>query len=168
MLLATLVAANKLTYQDADWDNVEVTLSKSVLNAGNVNSIFTFDTGPIAGNGTKQQLRTINLVGVAGVAGTTIITKAVRSATNGGDGFAALGQIDATGIDIGLVTIDGDLGRILAGDATTTTQGLGALTVHSMGRFGTFTGATNLDSSINGALLSLKSKTDVKDIFLDV
>ncbi len=115
MLLATLVAANKLTYQDADGDNVEVTLSKPVLTAGNVNSIFTFDTGPIAGNGTKQQLRTINLVGVAGVAGTTIITKAMRSAANGGDGFAAIGQIDALGIDIGAVTIDGDLGRILAG-----------------------------------------------------
>lgn len=168
-LLATLVSANKLTYQDADGDNVEVAFSKPILTAGNVNAIFTFNTSNVNGsNAIKQQLRTINLTGVAGAAGTTIITKAVRSAANGGDGFAAIGQIDATGIDISTVTIDGDLGRIIAGDATTTTQGLGALTVHSMGRFGTFTGAMNLDSNINGALLSLKSKTDVKDILLDV
>ncbi len=59
-------------------------------------------------------------------------------------------------------------GGFWPGDRTATTQGLGALTVHSMGRFGTFTGATNLDSLINGKLLSLKSKADVKDIFLDV
>ena len=162
-LLASLISSTKLTYQDKDGDDVSVTLSKPVLTAANVNSIFTFDTGPIAGNGTKQQLRTINLVGIAGVAGTTITTVAVRSVANGGDGFAAIGQIDATGLDIGTVTIDGDLGRILAGDATTTTAGLGALKVHSLGRFGTFTGATNLTSTIQGAVASLTTKTDVRE-----
>ncbi len=119
-------------------------------------------------NAIKQQLRSINLVGVVGAAGTTIITKAVRSAANGGDGFAAIGQIDATGIDISTVTIDGDLGRILAGDATTTTQGLGALKVHSMGRFGTFTGAVNLKSTIQGKLLSFQAKSDVHEAQFEV
>jgi hypothetical protein len=168
-LLASLVSATKISYQDADGDNVTVTLSKAVLTAGNVNSIFAFDVGTVDGsNTTKQQLRTINLTGVAGIAGTTITTAAVRSATNGGDGFAALGQINATGIDIGAVTIDGDLGRILAGDATTSTQGLGALKVHSMGRYGTLSGATNLESVIQGKLASLTTKTDVKDASIDV
>jgi hypothetical protein len=163
-LLASLVSATKLTYQDADGDNVTVTLSKAVLTAGNVNSIFTFDVGTVDGsNTTKQQLRTINLTGVAGIAGTTITTAAVRSATTGGDGFAALGQINATGIDIGAVTIDGDLGRILAGDATTSTQGVGALKVHSIGRYGTLSGATNLETVIQGKLASLTTKSDVKE-----
>lgn len=80
---------------------------------------------------------------------------------NGGDGFAALGQIDATGRNLGAVTIDGDLGRITSGDATLTTAGLGALKVHSLGRFGTFTGATNLTSTIQGPVASLAVKTDV-------
>ena len=168
-LLASLVSATKLSYQDTDGDNVTVTLSKPVLTAGNVNSIFTFDTGTVNGsNATKQQLRSINLGGVLGVAGTTITTAAVRSATTGGDGFAAVGQINATGIDIGAVTIDGDLGRILAGDATLTTQGLGALKVHSMGRYGTLTGATNLNSVIQGKLASLTTKSDVKDAYISV
>jgi hypothetical protein len=68
---------------------------------------------------------------------------------------------------ISTVTIDGDLGRILAGDATTTTQGMGALTVHSMGRFGLLTGATNLNSVIQGKPLSLKSKTDINEAFIN-
>ena len=168
-LLASLVSATKLSYQDTDGDNVTVTLSKPVLTAGNVNSIFTFDTGTVDGSlTTKQQLRSINLGGVLGVAGTTITTAAVRSATTGGDGFAALGQIIASAIDIGAVTIDGDLGRIVAGDATLTTQGLGALKVHSMGRYGTLTGATNLNTVIQGKLVSLTTKSDVKDAFIDV
>jgi hypothetical protein len=163
-LLASLVSATKISYQDADGDNVTVTLSKAVLTAGNVNSIFTFDVGTVDGsNTTKQQLRTINLTGVTGIAGTTITTAAVRSTTNGGDGFAALGQINATGIDIGAVTIDGDLGRILAGDATTSTQAVGALKVHSIGRYGTLSGATNLETVIQGKLASLTTKSDVKE-----
>ena len=168
-LLASLVSATKLTYQDADGDSVTVTLSRPVLTAGNVNSIFTFNTGTVDGsNATKQQLRSINLVGVAGSTGTTITTVAVRSATNGGDGFAALGEINATGIDIGAVTIDGDLGRILAGDATTSTQGLGALKVHSIGRYGTLSGAMNLESVIQGKLASLTTKADIQGAFIDV
>ena len=169
-LLATLVSATKLTYQDTDGDTVEVSFSKPILTSTAVaNGIFAFDTGAVNGsNATKQLLRTINISGIAAASGTTIITKAVRSTINGGDGFAALGQVIATGLDVSTVTIDGDLGRILAGDATTTTQGLGALTVHSMGRYGLLTGATNLDSVIQGKLLLLKSKTDLNEVFINV
>lgn len=168
-LLATLVNPSKVTYQDADGDNVEVTFGKSFLTAGNVNSIFTFDTGSVNGsNAAKQQLVSLNLSGITGAAGTTIVTKSVRSPATGGDGFAAIGQIDAGGIDLGAVTIDGDLGRIVAGDFISATQGVGTLTVHSLGRFGDTTGALNLVSSIQGPLLSLKVKTDVKHVTLAV
>src|SRR5205085_6255815 len=62
---ATLVSATKLTYQDVDGDNVAVTFSKPILNAGNVNSVFLFNTGTVDGsNATKQQLQEINLTGV--------------------------------------------------------------------------------------------------------
>ena len=168
-LLATLVSPTKVSYQDVDGDNVTVTFSKAFLTPGNVNSIFTFGSSNVNGsNTTKQQLRSINLVGVAGAALTTITTAAVRSATTGGDGFAALGQVNATGLDIGNVTIDGDLGRILAGDSTTSTQGLGALAVRSMGRYSTLTGATDLVTRIQGKLLSLNVKSDVAYVFVGV
>ena len=125
LLLATLVNTTTLTYQDTDGDNVTVSFSRPILtNATVANSVFTFDTGTVNGsNAGKQQLRSINLASLPAAAGTTITTTAVRSATTGGDGFAALGQINATGRDISTVTIDGDLGRILAGDAVGTTQG---------------------------------------------
>ena len=165
---ATLVSPTRLTYRDIDGDNVTVTFSKPILNTGNVGSIFTFAPAGIGSNLQPQQLRSINLSSLATAAGTTITTDAVRSAVNGGDGFAALGQIDATGRDLSTVTIDGDLGRIRAGDANTATQALGTLSVHSMGRFGTSTGATDLLSQINGSVSALRSKSDIKEVLFSV
>jgi hypothetical protein len=167
---ATLISATKMTYQDIDGDNVTVTLSKPLLNAGNVNDVFTFFAGSVNGDNTlKQQLRSIDLTGIGAPAtGVGITTVATRSLVNGGDGFAALGQVDATGIDLGTVKIDGDLGRILAGDADTKTTGVAGLFVHSMGRFGTTTGATTLNTAIQGKLGLLQAKSDVKSAFITV
>ncbi len=168
-LLASMVSASKLTYQDVDGDDVSVTFSKAILTAANVNSVFTFDTGSVNGsNAVKQQLRSLNLVGIAGAGGVSITTVATRNAVNKGDGYAALGQINATGIDLGKVTLDGDLGRILAGDASTGTSGVVLLSTISIGRYGTLSGATNLNSVIQGTVESLKTKTDIKDAFIDV
>ena len=167
---ATLVGATTVKYQDADGDDVTVTLSKPVLTTSNANTIFKFNTGNVNGTtNTKQQLLTIDLTSVAaGATVTNITTSAVRNATTGGDGFMAIGQINATGIDLGTVTIDGDLGRIMAGDATTTTTGLAGLTVQSLGRFGTFTGAINLNTVVQGKLGSLSVKSDVNNAFINV
>src|SRR5262245_10902686 len=129
--LATLVSATKLTYQDADGDNVSVVFSKPILNAANVNDIFTFDSGAGAVNGSnvvKEQLEVIDLTGLAAAAGTAVTTKATASAVNGGDGFAALGDLRAFGLDLGAVTIDGDLGQFRAGDNNLATSGLKGLT----------------------------------------
>src|SRR5262249_32068519 len=129
-----------------------------------------FDLKNVDGsNSTKQQLRTIDLTGVgAAAAGTNITTGATPSALTGGDGYAALGQINATGIDLGTVTIDGDLGRVVAGDATTSTSGLKGLTVQSLGRFGTSTGASDLNTLIQGRLDFLKVKSDVQEASVSV
>src|SRR5262245_66668556 len=95
---ARLVNGTTLTYQDIDGDSVTVTFSKAILNASNANSIFSFGQGNVNGsNSTKQQLLEINLDGVAGATGTTITTCAARSAL-GGNGFAALGEINAAAI----------------------------------------------------------------------
>src|SRR5262249_16749717 len=108
---ATLVNASTLTYQDVDGDTVRVSFSKAILTPGNVNTVFIFDTGTAdSGNSTGQQLRRIDLTGLGATAtGVGITTTAARSSATGGDGFAAVGQINATGIDLGAVTIDGDL-----------------------------------------------------------
>ncbi len=169
VLLATLVGTNKVTYQDADGDDVTVTFSKAFLSTTNVNAIFTFDTGTVDGNNaTKQQLLSINLLEAVGVQGTNITSVAVRSAARGGDGFAAVGEIVGLGFDLGTVTIDGDLGRVMAGDQTAATPGLAGLTVHSLGRFGTSTGASALDSNVQGKLTALKVKTDIRTASVNV
>src|SRR3954467_13632987 len=99
---ATLVNPTTVTYQDVDGDivTVKVTLKKPVLTAANAPTIFKFDTAFAAAG--PQQLQTINLTSLGVAAnGINIKTSAVRSKVTGGDGIAALGQIDATGIDLG-------------------------------------------------------------------
>ncbi len=169
ILPATLVNPTTLTYQDVDGDDVALTFSNPILTVGTVNSIFAFNTGDVNGNNNvPQQLRSLNLAGFEAAAGTTITTVATRNPVKGGDGFAVLGQINARGRDLGAVTIDGDLGRILAGDATTATDGVADMTVYSMGRYGTVTGADNLTSTINGTLGSLIVRADIKGAFVQV
>ncbi|HEX3151618.1 MAG TPA: hypothetical protein VHR66_26325 [Gemmataceae bacterium] len=165
---ATLVNPTTVAYQDFDGDivTVKLTLKKPGLTAATAATIFTFDTQ--FGSGGPQQLQTINLTSLGvGANGLSIKTSAVRGKL-GGDGIAALGQIDATGIDLRSVVIDGDLGRIIAGDATTTTPGLKTLTARSLGRFGTSTGAPNLNTVIQGKLGVLNVKTDIVGAFIDV
>jgi hypothetical protein len=162
---ATLVGANKVTYQDVDGDNVTVTLSKPVLTAANVNSVFNFDAGTVNGsNATNQQLEGIDLVPLGQSAtGLGIAMSAMRSSANGGDGFAALGHISANGIDLGAIIIDGDLGRIIAGDAVSTTPGATSLKAHTIGRYSTSTGAPNLNSMVTGKLGSFLVKSDIRN-----
>src|SRR5262245_32471483 len=163
---ATVVNATTLTYQDFDGDNVTVKFSKAILTAANANSIFTFSSGAMAVNGSnvaKEALWKINLAGVGGMAGTSVTTSAIQSLTHGGDGFANLGELTATNLDLAAVVVDGDLGRVIAGDSDAVTTGLPGLTAQSLGRFGTTTGAMNLASSVNGKVGSLTIKGDVKE-----
>jgi hypothetical protein len=162
---ATLVSPYMVTYQDPNGDNVVVNFSRPILTRANVGSVFAFDTGSVSGsNSTTQQLRSISLAGLGtAVAGTGITVTAMRTALHRGDGFAAVGQIDATGIDLGLVKVDGDLGRILAGDADAATGGLKGLTVLSLGQSGTGSGAPDLTTTVQGRLGFLTVRRNVQD-----
>src|SRR5262245_66571849 len=63
-LLATLVSATTVSYQDVDGDDVTVVLSKPILTAGNVNTLFTVNVGMGDGsNALKEQLTKIDLTG---------------------------------------------------------------------------------------------------------
>ncbi|MCX7422059.1 MAG: hypothetical protein NT013_21305, partial [Planctomycetia bacterium] len=161
---ATLVNPMTLTYQDLDGDDVTVKFSQPILTTANVNSIFTFSSGAgavNASNNAQELLTKLNLTSVTTATPTNITTTAIRSATHGGDGVATLGEINATGKTLGTVILDGDLGRIVA-------LGVKGLTVQSAGRFGAATGATDLNSQIDGNLGALTVKGDFKDVFLSV
>lgn len=169
---AKLISPTMLAYQDKDGDSVIVSFSKPVLAAGVPNTIFTFDSGGGAINGNtsaKEQLQRIDLTSVsATAAGTSISLISNRGAAIGSDGFAAVGEIIASGIDLGTVKVDGDLGRVLAGDNILTTPGLKALTAQSIGRYGTSTGAADMLTQIQGRLGALSVKSDVNDAEIDV
>ena len=78
------------------------------------------------------------------------------------------GYIDASGIDLGNVTIKGDLASIFCGNGNAADgPALKTLNVRSMGRFGTATsgGFAGLESDIQGKLNALVVAGDVKDVF---
>jgi hypothetical protein len=152
---ATLAADHKtLSFTDIDGDVASVVFSAPVLNDTNVASVLHFAGGLLPNdNSTPQQLQTIDLTGLTGVLSVT-----VKATTVVGDGKVDVGWVNATGKDIGTVTISGDLGRVTAGDATTKTPGLRALRVGSLGvRDPAITQEPggNLLSVVNGSIGSL-------------
>jgi hypothetical protein len=164
---ATLVNPTLVTYQDLDGDLVKVKISKPVFDEAKINDVFKFDTGNVAGDNTvKQQLQQLSLAALtdmAAAAGANLTISAAKRP--GGDGSVNVGSINADGVDLGQVSIQGDLGQIHVGDATTDTPGLISLNVRSLGRYGLATqgGAGDLDSVIKGALGVLKVAGDVKE-----
>jgi hypothetical protein len=158
---ATLVNPTTVTYQDVDGDHVTVKVSKGTLDSTNLYFDNSFATA------SGQQLEFL-FISNAEFQGAAVTVTAVRSAVNGGDGLANVGWIYAASRDLAAVKVDGDLGRIDAGDATLTTPGLLSLTAQSLGRFGTSTGAPDLESTIQGKLGALTVKSDVVESFVNV
>ncbi len=171
---AKLVSATTLIYQDVDGDNVTVVLSKGGLTTNNANNVFTFSSGPGAVNGSTtipEQLQEIDLTALSTSAnGTGVKVTAARSPTTHGDGFANVGFITAANINLGSVSIKGDLGKIVAGTATGTTSSLASLTVQSMGRFGTTTQPPggDLQSSIARSIGTVTIKSDLDGATISV
>ena len=151
------VNATTATYDDHDGDHVTVHFTKPILTGGNVATVFNFNA---AGD-----LARLDLTG-ASSDGTGVAFTVAKVA--GGDGLVNVGAIDATGHDLGAVKLPGDLGKILAGDATTTTPGVKSLAVNSLGRLGLDTGASDLKTDIKGPLDTLIVKGDVKDAEFEV
>ena len=150
---ALFVSTTAAKYTDPDGDLVTVRFSKPILTVGNLADILT-----TTASGTGDVLTKINLAGRAAAAGTTITVSA--AVAGNGDGLTTVGTIDATGIDLGAVTIKGDLATIIAGDSTTKTPGLKSLTVTSFGIAAALAGTTPEASTITGSSGALIVRTD--------
>ena len=150
--VVTLVDATTATYTDVDGDLVTIKTSKGTLA---LSDFFLFNSGAVGG----KQLAAISLR--AEFQNSDLTITAARTAL-GGDGRVNVGRIDATGVDLGKVSVEGDLGSIAAGDANLT-AGLTSLTVLSMGRFGPSTqGAGGLGFSyVTGKLGALNIASDL-------
>lgn len=182
---AALINPTTVMYKDLDGDIVTVKFTKSIfttnlLGVANANSVFKFSDGTnpianavtgtsfVAANETPQQLQLIDLTSApisAGknlASGTGVTVTVVKGAT--GNGTADLGYIKATGLPLGAVSINGDLGQIDAGSASFVT-GLASLKVKTLGARDPLetqlaTGRS-LVSNIIGALGSLTVTGDV-------
>src|SRR5262245_44217999 len=160
---ATLVNPFTVTYQDVDGDNVTVKISKPLFQAATINNVFDFKPAGVNGSNTSpQQLRTIDL-SILAAGGTSLTLTATHSPVHGGNGFDNLGFLNAGNLDLGSVTIDGDLGRMSAGDANLATAGLVSLQALSMGRYGTTTQAPggDLNTVLFGKVASIAIRQDV-------
>jgi len=157
---AAFVNPTPLHFTDVDGDNVTVLLSKPLLQSTNVGTIFIFNNS--FGSSGPQQLEEIDLTSLAASAnGLSLTITAVPSAA-GGDGFVNVGFINATGSNLGTVSLHGDLGRIDAGNSATPTTGLAALKVHSLGEFGNIfgkLGKLTVGSDIDGAFVNVEGGT---------
>jgi len=155
---AALVNPTAVTYTDVDGDTVTVRTTKGTFDLGSNFVFVDVDPGPAV----REQLQSLILT-AGEFEGASVSVIATRSATNGGDGFANVGEINANFRHLGAVNVDGDLGRVRAGNSAPGTTALQSLTVQSMGRFGTSTqgiGGTLL-SSVAGSVGTFAVKGDM-------
>ncbi len=138
-LESRIVPATIFTFTDVDGDIVKLLSDKALTATGTAAEIIL--TGP----------------GLDGASLSTVVTRA-----SGGDGFVNIGRIVATGLDLGVVSVKGDLGKILAGNNSSPLPGVKSLTARSMGLFGISTqGTGNLVTDIVGDLGTLNIAGDV-------
>ncbi|MES2568525.1 MAG: Calx-beta domain-containing protein, partial [Verrucomicrobiota bacterium] len=102
----TLINKHKIAFTDVDGDRVTVKTSKGR---------FRTEDFTIVPSGVGAQLALIDLGHKQDFAGANLKIR-VRH-VSGSSSNTHVGYIDATGIDLGKVSVDGDLGRIDAGDA---------------------------------------------------
>jgi hypothetical protein len=139
------------TFTDVDGDIVTVKTTKGTLDATNFG--MSRASGAVTGGAAFNTLD-LNSAEFA-KANITITAKRGRL---GGDGLVNLGFLDATGIALGKVCVDGDLQRVDAAN-------VGALTVYSMGQFAA--GVWEMDeltSNFTGKLGALTIKTDASRV----
>lgn len=153
-VLESRIAPASLTFTDLDGDDVVITASGS--------GALTLGGNVIVSNviGSQTQIFTLDLTDAA-FQGANVSIIAKRNPTTGGDGLVNVGLIDATGRDLGKVIVDGDLGQLLAGDNAKPAPGLASLTVGSLGRFSTSTGATSLIVGVTGKMGALSVRGDI-------
>ncbi len=119
-----------LAYTDRDGDDVKIRVSTP---GGTSAALQTALNGAadFQAAGAGSQLHALNVL-TPQFEGASISITAKRSATNGGDGLVAVGEIDGGSRRLGNVFIDGDLGRLVTSSGPGTTA-LQSLAVQSIG-----------------------------------
>ncbi len=141
------LSAQKVQWIDVDGDLVTMSVNKGQLPLTNTTLLTFVESGTVGG----RILKKIDFASFGSTfAGASITITATKQAgfPNASDGRVDVGFIQAalfdadelrvTGVDLGLVTIDGDLAKITAGDSFST-PAISRLDVYSLGAHGATT-----------------------------
>ncbi len=135
------------TWTDVDGDLVMLVISKPVLDA---------EDFALTAEGVGLKLDALLLADDPEARGASISVSVRPNAAATGNGSVSLGCIDAAGLDLGSVTIRGDLGSITAGDDVLATHGIVQLNVRSLidgaditGRAGNINLRGDLSAAVN-------------------
>ena len=159
--LESRIAPASLSFVDVDGDNATITISKG-SDAELTAAAHFLEVTP-----GHFQLQELTIGGVDDFRGANVT---IEATANGGDGFVNVGYLNATGSDLGRVTLDGDLGRIDVGDSVLSTPGIDLLEVKSIGALHLTTqapGGTWL-SNIKGAAGAVTVHGDVREAQLEI
>jgi hypothetical protein len=155
----TLPSARRATFIDVDGDLITVTTDKGS---------WAGDNFVLVPAGLGAQLALVTIAGDRTFAGASITISAERAGS--GNGFVNVGAIDARGVNLDHVTVDGDLAQIAAGNGAGANAGVGALEARSLGALGTTTqlpGGTT-ESVIKGTLGKMKLARNMSGATLEV
>lgn len=175
---ATLIDASTVGFVDQDGDTVKVHFSKPILDSSEkLNMIFSFEG---LGESGREILEGIDLTHLDAkkLKGLNILIDAEKTlVTTGtldevvpelpyyiGDDHVNVGFINAMGIDLGKVSIDGSLEKILAGDSKANTPGLGLLRLDYLGLPGSQLSEpdfNSVSSHIIGAVKEIEIHNDI-------
>ncbi|MEA3209933.1 MAG: hypothetical protein QOE70_2990 [Chthoniobacter sp.] len=152
-------------FTDRDGDAVTV---KATAGTFDLDNFLIFAIGS-AGGGQLAKLTLSDPADHFAGAGISITAQRGES---GGNGFVNVGFIDATGVDLGAVSVAGDLGRINAGTpgGDAKIPALKSLTVQSLGLLGASTqaaGATPF-TNLKGSLPKLTVANDIRNVDITV
>ncbi len=156
-ILEQRIAPATLMFTDVDGDGVTVTTSKGTDAA--LSSVAHF-----AASGGGQVLQLLSLTTNPVFQGTDLSILV----TGNNAGHVDVGFIDATNLDLGSVTIAGDLGRISAGDTHAGTPAIKDLEIHSLAAQGTTTQAAggSIVDDVFGAVTTMHVAGDVDGTLL--
>ncbi len=163
-LITISPGGHSATWDDVDGDKITLTVTKGEL----TEALFTTDQTPATG----LLVNALDLTDAA-FKGASVKLKATRDPLTGGDGAVHLGYLNASGHGLGTVNIQGDLGRIDAGDPNltpTTPKAIGALKVLSLGMMDgtTLPPGVTQTSEIVGKVGAIKVRGSVQGILFNV
>jgi hypothetical protein len=147
--------------QFIDIDGITVTITSNKGSIADLQAVAI-----LASEGSGQELRELRFSDLPNVFDGANIS-IVKGESDDAQ-FVNVGFINALGVDLGKVTVDGDLGRILAGDGNSKTASVTKLTLGSIGVQGLNTqeAGGSLDSRFVGRLGSLSVAGDIKEASL--